>query len=75
MSLLKAEIIPLVTVPPKPKGLPIAIIECPTLALSESASFTKLSDFFDSTFSKARSVNLSFPLTLLLIRFHPEISL
>ena len=45
MSLLKAEMIPLVTVPPKPKGLPMAMTECPTLALSESANFTKVKDF------------------------------
>ena len=64
MSLLKADIIPDVTVPPKPKGLPIAITEWPTLALSESANFKKFKGFFDSTFNKARSVSLSVPINL-----------
>ena len=35
-----AEIIPEVTVPPKPNGLPIAITQSPTLALSESPNLT-----------------------------------
>ena len=35
MFLFLAEIIPAVTVPPKPKGLPIAITQSPSLALSE----------------------------------------
>ena len=59
ISLLKAEIIPDVTVPPRPKGFPIAITECQTRALSESANFTNFKGFFDFTLSKARSVNLS----------------
>ena len=40
MFLFLAEIIPAVTVPPKPKGLPIAITQSPILALSESPNFT-----------------------------------
>ena len=40
MSLFLADIIPAVTVPPNPKGFPIAITQSPTLALSESANIT-----------------------------------
>ena len=40
MDLFLAEIIPDVTVPPKPKGLPIAITQSPILALSESPNLT-----------------------------------
>ena len=40
MSLFLADIIPAVTVPPNPKGFPIAITQSPTLALSESANVT-----------------------------------
>ncbi len=61
MSLLKAEIIPDVTVPPRPKGFPIAITECPTLALSELANFTYGKGSFDSTFKSAKSVSWSLP--------------
>ena len=39
MLRFRAEIIPEVTVPPKPKGLPIAITQSPTLALSELPKF------------------------------------
>ena len=35
-----ADIIPEVTVPPNPNGLPIAITQSPTLALSESPNLT-----------------------------------
>jgi hypothetical protein len=61
MSLLKAEIIPDVTVPPRPNGFPIAKTECPTLALLESANLRKGNGFFDSTFKRAMSVSLSVP--------------
>jgi len=40
MSLFLDEIIPEVTVPPKPKGLPIAITQSPIRALSESPKQT-----------------------------------
>ena len=40
MLRFRAEIIPEVTVPPKPKGFPIAITQSPTLALSELPKFT-----------------------------------
>ena len=40
MSLFLDEIIPEVTVPPKPKGLPIAITQSPIRALSESPKLT-----------------------------------
>ena len=40
MLLFLAEIIPAVTVPPNPNGLPIAITQSPILALSESPNLT-----------------------------------
>ena len=40
MSLFLDEIIPEVTVPPKPKGFPIAITQSPTRALSELPKVT-----------------------------------
>ena len=48
ISLFLADIIPAVTVPPNPKGFPIATTQSPTLALSESANVTafKLSFVF-----------------------------
>ena len=42
ISLFLAKIIPEVTVPPKPNGLPIAITQSPTLALSEFPNATTL---------------------------------
>ena len=59
ISLAWAEIIPEVTVLPKPNGLPIAIIKSPTLLSSELPNFTKAKGALDSTLSKARSVRLS----------------
>ena len=41
ISLFLAEIIPEVTVPPRQNGLPIAITQSPTLALSEFPNLTK----------------------------------
>ena len=64
ISLLKAEMIPDVTVPPKPKGFPIAKTECPTLALSESANFKYGREPFGSTLRRAISVSLSVPTSL-----------
>ena len=40
ISLFLEEIIPEVTVPPKPNGLPIAITQSPTRALSEFPKLT-----------------------------------
>ena len=40
MDLFLAEIIPAVTVPPNPKGFPIAKTQSPILALSESPNLT-----------------------------------
>ena len=42
MLLFLADIIPAVTVPPRPKGFPIAITQSPILALSELPKFTGL---------------------------------
>ena len=46
MDLFLAEIIPEVTVPPRPKGFPIAITQSPILALSESPNLTGINFFF-----------------------------
>ena len=46
ISLFLADIIPDVTVPPKPKGFPIAITQSPILALSESPNLTGIKFFF-----------------------------
>ena len=62
ISLLNADIIPVVTVPPRPKGFPMAITEWPTFAVSESAKLTNGRGFFDSTFRSAISVSLSVPI-------------
>ena len=40
--------IPAVTVPPKPKGLPIAITQSPILALSESPKLTGINFSLES---------------------------
>ena len=48
MSLFLAEIIPDVTVPPKPKGFPIAITQSPILALSELPNLTAINFSCDS---------------------------
>ena len=56
ISLFLAEIIPEVTVPPKPNGLPIAITQSPTLALSESPNATGINFLSDSISKTARSI-------------------
>ena len=48
IDLFLADIIPEVTVPPKPKGFPIAITQSPILALSESPNLTGLNFSFVS---------------------------
>ena len=55
ISLFLAEIIPAVTVPPRPKGLPIAITQSPTRALSEFPNLTGTNFLFDSIFITAKS--------------------
>ena len=50
-----AEIIPAVTEPPKPNGLPIVIIQSPTFACSESPNFKNGNFSFDSIFNNAKS--------------------
>ena len=55
MSRFLAEIIPDVTVPPKPNGFPIAITQSPTLALSEFPNSTILKVSFVSIFKTAKS--------------------
>ena len=56
ISLDIAEIIPAVTVPPSPRGLPIAIDQSPTLIVSESPQLTDVSTVDSgSIFKTARS--------------------
>src|SRR5882672_517177 len=49
-----AEMIPDVTVPPRPKGLPIASTQSPTFALFESPQIAAGSGAFASTLRRAR---------------------
>ena len=55
ISLFLADIIPEVTVPPKPKGFPIATTQSPTLDLSEFPNSTILKFSDDSIFNTAIS--------------------
>jgi len=64
ISLLIAEIIPDVTVPPNPKGFPIASTQSPTLALPESPSGTGLNLSFEFIFNTAISLTGSVPISL-----------
>jgi hypothetical protein len=48
MSRLRAETMPAVTVPPKPKGLPMAITQSPTRLSSESPKAIAVSGAFGS---------------------------
>src|SRR5271169_2836648 len=54
---------PDVTVPPRPKGLPIASTQSPTFALAESPQDAAGSGAFGSTFKSARSLTGSRPIT------------
>ena len=56
ISLFLEEIIPDVTVPPKPKGFPIATTQSPTRALSESPKLTGRKFYLDSIFKTAKSI-------------------
>ena len=69
MSLLIAEIIPAVTVPPRPKGFPIASTQSPTLALLESASGTGLNFSLDCICKTAMSLTGSVPINFALYSF------
>src|SRR6516225_2647198 len=63
MSRAVAEIMPAVTVPPRPNGLPIASTQSPTLVLVESPQMAAGRGAFGSTLSTARSVTESRPIT------------
>src|SRR3546814_6808681 len=56
MSRERAETMPAVTVPPRPKGLPMATTQSPMRVASESPQAVDGSGFLASTFSSARSV-------------------
>ena len=71
MSLFLDEIIPVVTVPPKPKGFPIAMTQSPILALSESPKLTGTKLSFDSISKMAKSIYGSLPITLALYSAEP----
>ena len=62
MSRAVAEMMPAVTEPPSPNGLPIASTQSPTRACAESPQFAAGSGPFALTFSKARSVTASRPM-------------
>ena len=53
---------PAVTVPPNPKGFPIAKTQSPTLELEESPHLRAFNYFFDSTFNTAISTFGSLPI-------------
>src|SRR6266851_3621517 len=55
--------IPAVTVPPRPNGLPIASTQSPTRALLESPQLAAGNGVLASTLSNARSVTASRPMT------------
>src|SRR5215831_5690716 len=63
MSRAVAEIIPAVTLPPRPNGLPIASTQSPTFVLLESPHVAAGRGAFGSTLSTARSVTASRPTT------------
>src|SRR6266700_7449279 len=63
MSRAVAEMIPAVTVPPRPNGLPIARTQSPTRALLESPQLAAGRGVLTSTLSSARSVTASRPMT------------
>ena len=69
--LFLAEIIPEVTVPPKPNGFPIAITQSPILALSESPNFTGTNFSSVSIWRTAISIPGSAPITFALNSLSP----
>ena len=72
MSRCLAEMMPTVTEPPRPNGLPIAITQSPTLSLVEPPNGTEASGFFGVTLSSARSVLVSLPITLSTLSLVPS---
>src|SRR5271155_1080561 len=63
MSRAVADIMPEVTVPPRPNGLPMASTQSPTLALVESPQAAAGSGFGALTFNSTRSLTESRPTT------------
>ena len=64
MSRLRAEMMPAVTVPPRPNGLPMATTHWPTSAESELPQGTAVKGARASTLSRARSTSSSAPTSL-----------
>ena len=75
MSRLVAEMMPTVTLPPRPKGLPMAITQSPTRMAEELPKDTALSGSLGSTLSNARSVFGSWPRILVTFSFEPSMKL
>ena len=74
MLRLRAEMMPAVTVSPRPNGLPTAITPSPTRILSLSPNLTVLSGFSLSTLRTATSTLESLPMTLAL-SFRPSVKM
>ena len=74
ICLFLAEIIPEVTVPPKPNGFPIATTQSPTLALVESPNETGLNLSLVSIFITAMSIYGSAPITFASYSFSPTLT-
>ena len=75
MSRCLAEMMPTVTEPPSPNGLPMAITQSPTLSLSDEPKGTAGSGFFGVTLRRARSVLVSLPRTLSTLSLVPSLKL
>ncbi len=75
MSRCLAEMMPTVTEPPSPNGLPIAITQSPTRSLLDEPKPTAGSGFLGVTFRTARSVLVSLPSTLSTLSLLPSLKL
>ena len=75
MSRLVAEMMPTVTLPPRPKGLPMAMTQSPTRMAEELPKDTALRGSLGSTFRSARSVLGSWPRILVTFSLEPSTKL
>ena len=75
MSRCLAEMMPTVTEPPRPNGLPMAITQSPTFSLLEEPNGTEGSGFLGVTLRRARSVLASLPSTLSTLSLVPSLKL
>ena len=74
MLRLRAEMMPAVTVSPRPNGLPTAITPSPTRALSLSPNLTVLNGLSLSTLSTATSTLASLP-TIVAFSLRPSVKM